>query len=62
MDLPGLCGERFAHLADLSLEGDRASEAERRMSPDGVMEPVDVSGDGIFGLLARLPCDWPDQL
>jgi hypothetical protein len=25
------------------------------------MEPVDVSGDGVFGLLAGLQCDWPDQ-
>ena len=32
------------------------------MSPNGVTEPVDVSGDGVFGLLAGLPCDWPDQL
>jgi hypothetical protein len=28
----------------------------------GVMEPVDGSGDGVFRLLARLPCDRPDQL
>ena len=26
-----------------------------------VIEPVDVSGDGIFGLLAGLPSDQPDQ-
>jgi hypothetical protein len=26
------------------------------------MEPVDVSGDGVFGLLAGLPGDRPDQL
>jgi putative transposase len=32
------------------------------MSPDGVMEPVDVSGDGVFGLLVGLPGDRPDQL
>ena len=32
------------------------------MSPDGVIEHVDVSGDGIFGLGAGLPCDRPDQL
>jgi hypothetical protein len=32
------------------------------IAPDGVMEPVDVSGDGIFGLLAGLPGDRPDQL
>ena len=32
------------------------------MPPDGVIEPVDVSGDGVFGLLAGLPCNWPDQL
>ena len=31
------------------------------MSPDGVIEPVDVSGDGVFGLLAGLPCHRPDQ-
>ena len=32
------------------------------MSPDRVIEPVDVSGDWDFGLLAGLPCDRPDQL
>ena len=32
------------------------------MPPDGVIEPVDVSGDGVLGLLAGLPCDLPDQL
>ena len=31
------------------------------MPSDGVIEPVDVSGDGVFGLLAGLPCDRPDQ-
>ena len=32
------------------------------MPPDGVIEPVDVSGDGVFGLLTGLPRDRPDQL
>lgn len=32
------------------------------MPPGGVIEPVDVSGDGVFGLLAGLPGDRPDQL
>jgi hypothetical protein len=32
------------------------------MLHDGVKEPVDVSGDGVFGLLAGLPSDGPDQL
>ena len=32
------------------------------MPPDGVIEPVDVSGDGVFGLLPGLPGDRPDQL
>ena len=31
------------------------------MPPDRVIEPVDVSGDGVFGLLAGLPGDRPDQ-
>jgi hypothetical protein len=31
------------------------------MPPDRVIEPVDVSGDGVFGLLAGLPSDRPDQ-
>jgi hypothetical protein len=56
-DLPDFCGERLAHFPGLSLEGDGALEAERWMPPDGVMEPVDVSGDGVFGLLAGLPVD-----
>lgn len=29
--------------------------------PDGYIEPVDLSGDGVFGLLAGLPGDRPDQ-
>lgn len=29
LDLPGFCGERLAHFAGLSLEGDGALEAER---------------------------------
>lgn len=32
------------------------------MSPGGIKEPVDVSGDGVFGSMAGLPCDRPDQL
>lgn len=32
------------------------------MPPDGVIEPVDTSGDGVFGLLAGLPSDCSDQL
>jgi len=32
------------------------------MPPDGVMELFYVSGDGVPGLLARLPGHRPDQL
>jgi hypothetical protein len=32
------------------------------MLSDGAMEPVDTSCDGVFGLLAGLPGDRPDQL
>ena len=32
------------------------------MLPDGFAEPVDVSGDSVFELLAGLQCDRPDQL
>ena len=32
------------------------------MPPDWVIEPVDISGDGVFGLSAGLPGDRPDQL
>lgn len=31
------------------------------MTPDGVIEPVDASGNGVFGLLACLPRERPDQ-
>jgi hypothetical protein len=31
------------------------------MPSDGVIEPVDISCDGVFGLLAGLPGDRPDQ-
>lgn len=40
-DLPVFCGERSAGFPCLSLEGDGALEAERRMPPDGVIEAVD---------------------
>ena len=32
------------------------------MSPNGVTEPVDVSGDGFFSLLVGLPVDQPNPL
>lgn len=32
------------------------------MPPDGIIEPVDVSGDGVFSLPAGLPCNRPDEL
>ena len=32
------------------------------MTSDRVIEPVDISGHGVFGLLAELPCNCPDQL
>lgn len=31
------------------------------MTPDRLVEPIDVSGDGVFGLLTGLPRDRPDQ-
>ena len=31
------------------------------MSPDGIIEPVDVSGDGVVSLFPALPGDRPDQ-
>ena len=62
MDLPDFFGERLAHFSGLTLGGDGALEPKRRMSPDGVIEPADVSGDGVICLLAGLPGDRPDQL
>jgi hypothetical protein len=32
------------------------------MSPDRVIEPADVSGDGVFSLLAGLPRNRPNEL
>src|SRR5271165_4319779 len=32
-----------------------------RMPAHGIIEPVDISGDGIFGLKARLEAGAPDQ-
>jgi hypothetical protein len=32
------------------------------MASDGVIEGVNVSGDGVFGLPSRLPSERPDQL
>lgn len=32
------------------------------MPSDAIMEPVDGSGGGVFGPLAGLPGDRPDQL
>ena len=62
MDYPGFCGERLTHFAGPALECDGAQEAKRRVPPDGVIEPVDVSGHGIFGLLTGLSGDRPDQI
>jgi hypothetical protein len=56
----------FGLLPGFSREGDGALDAARWMPSDRVMEPVEISGvisgDGVFGLLAGLPGDRPDQL
>ena len=44
------------------LELDRALVAERRVPPDRIVEPVDVSSHRVLGLAAGLPGDRPDQL
>jgi hypothetical protein len=62
VDLPDFCGERLSHFSGFALGGDGALEAKRRMSSDGVIEPADVSGDGVICLFAGLPGDRPDQL
>lgn len=31
------------------------------MPPDGAIEPIDGSDDGVFRLLAGLPCNLPNQ-
>ena len=62
LDLPRFVGERFAHVAGLALKQDGALEVERSMLPDRIMEPVDVSCDGIFRVALRLPGHWPGQL
>ena len=53
-NLPVLCGERPADVAGISLEGESALEANRRMPPDGDLQPVDVSGDGAVGPLIEI--------
>lgn len=53
--------ERLAYVPGLSVDGDGAMQTKRSMPPDGVTTPVDVSGVGVFGLLAGLPDNWPDQ-
>lgn len=40
----------------------RAEEVERRMAPDGIVEAVDIAGNGVFGLGARMEDGAPDQL
>ncbi len=37
-------------------------ESQSMNAVDGALESVDVSGDGMFGLLAGLPGGLPDQL
>jgi hypothetical protein len=54
LDLPGICRERSAHVAGLSLADDGALEAERCMSPDRIINPVALSDDGVFGPLYDL--------
>lgn len=55
-------GKHLAHFPCPAFESDEAQEAERWVPPDGVMEPVDASGDGRLGLSAVLSGDQPDQL
>lgn len=62
MDLPGFGGERLIRFPGPSLECYRALEVERGMPSDGIVEPVDLSGDGVFGLLVGFPCDCLEQL
>lgn len=46
---------------DLSFELDWAEEVKRGVSPDRVVEAVDITGDSLSGLLACQECRWPDE-
>jgi hypothetical protein len=43
-------------------EQDRAQEVERRVAPDGIVETVNISRNGDFGLGACMEDGAPDEL
>ena len=62
MDLPRFWWRACCSRPASHLELDRALVAERRVPPDRIVEPVDVSSHRVLGLAAGLPGDRPDQL
>src|SRR3954471_7910923 len=44
------------------LELSRAGEAERRVAPAGIVEPIDITGQSVDGLRPHLEDSAPDQL
>ena len=61
MDVPPFQWRANCSLPALLLELNRAFTAERQVLPDGIVEPVDISGYSILGPPARLPRNRPDQ-
>lgn len=60
LDLPAINGEPLS-LALLRLRRLWAFVAKGRMPADRIIKAVDIAGDGIFGMVARLVAGAPDE-
>ena len=62
VDLPRKSGEAFSHLGSYSFELSRAQIVERRMTPDWIVEALNIAGNSYFGIAPCLEYRSPDQL
>ena len=62
MDLLRFSGEALAHFAGSVFELHWALVVEGGVSPDWVVEAVDIAGNGLFGILPGPEACSPDQL
>src|SRR3954465_11450343 len=61
VELLRFCGEALGSIYRQPFELNGADEVERRMTPDGIIEAIDVTGDGLLGLGAGLEGGAPDE-
>jgi hypothetical protein len=62
LDLPVLVERHWVIRRPFFFEQRRACEVESGMAPDGIVEPVDVSANGLVGFLASVKNGSPDEL